>query len=55
MIGCVAGYAEHHYYLGTPERRSAEKENRLYEAKKRWVKTIRPRRKKYPMILKAPK
>ena len=56
MLGSVAGYAKHHYYLGTPEeRRSTRKPTGLYKAKKKWIKRINPRKKQYPMIIKEAK
>lgn len=57
MLGSVAGYAKHHYYLGTPQdRTTSQKTGELYgKSKKRWVKTIRPKKKKFPMIICEPK
>lgn len=56
MLGSVAGYAKYHYYLGTPEeRRTVKNEQAMYKAKKRWVKIVRGKKKKYPMIIKEAK
>lgn len=56
MLGSVAGYAKHHYYLGTPEQRRETKAcGSLYKGKKKWIKRINPRKKKYPMIIKEAK
>lgn len=55
MLGTVAGYSKHHYFLGTPEERRTVNKVDLYKAKKRWVKIIRGKKKKYPMILKESK
>lgn len=53
MLGTVAGYSKYHYYLGTPEERTESKKcGSLYKGKKKWVKRIQPRKKKYPMIIK---
>lgn len=54
MLGAVAGYAEHHNYLGSPQlAANVQKPSGLYKAKKKWVKVIRPRKKKYPMVIKS--
>jgi len=56
MLGVVAGYAPHHYFLGTPElNRNPRKPTKLYKGRKKWVKIINPKRKKYPMIIKEAK
>lgn len=56
MSGSVAGYAKYHYYLGTPQERADKEMDGVYgKGRKKWVKTIRPRKKKYPMILRDAK
>lgn len=56
MSGCVAGYAKHHNFLGSAEKRTeTKKPSGLYNAKGRNVRIIRVKKKKYPMILKTPK
>lgn len=56
MSGCVAGYAKHHQYLGSPEQRDdAKKPTGLYNVKGKNVRIIKVKRKKYPLKIKPTK
>lgn len=53
---CVAGYSKEHYFFGTPELkeiRRNEDDKSLYKRKKKWVTTIRPKKKKGIQIIKG--